>query len=108
MAPGATAFVHRRALASAQYVADFPPGVRNNAVRSATSWMDSWYTSLRPYVSGEAYQNYIDPALADWPHAYYGANLPRLQKIKVKWDPDGVWRFRQSIPVPLSPSSASA
>jgi hypothetical protein len=107
VAPGATAFVHRRALASAQYVADFPAGVAGPAVRAAATWMSSWYASLRPYVGGEAYQNYIDPALADWPHAYYGANLARLERIKAKWDPDGVWRFAQSIPMP-SPSATPA
>jgi hypothetical protein len=100
VAPGATAFVHRRALASAQYVAEFPAGVATGTVRAAARWMNSWYASLRSYMSGEAYQNYIDPALADWAHAYYGANLPRLQKVKAKWDPDGVWRFAQSIPPP--------
>ncbi len=103
VAPGATAFVHRRALASAQYVADFPSGVPNADVRAATRWLKAWYASLRPYVSGEAYQNYIDPALTDWPHAYYGANLPRLQKTKAKWDPDGIWHFPQSIPPPGLP-----
>jgi hypothetical protein len=100
VAPGATAFVHRRALASAQYVADFPAGVASSTVRATADWMSSWYASLRPYVSGEAYQNYIDPALPDWAQAYYGANLARLQQVKAKWDPDGVWRFAQSIPAP--------
>jgi FAD/FMN-containing dehydrogenase len=98
VAPGATAFVHRRALASAQYVAHFPAGVTKGRVRAATGWMNSWYASMRPYVGGEAYQNYIDPALPHWARAYYGANLARLERIKAKWDPDGVWRFAQSIP----------
>jgi hypothetical protein len=98
--PGATAFVHRRALASAQYVASFPPAVGPGDLAAATAWMNGWHKSMRPYVSGEAYQNYIDPALAGWAEAYYGANLARLQHVKAKWDPDGVWRFPQGIPPP--------
>ncbi len=110
VAPGATAFVHRRALASAQYLAQWPPSVAGGTVRAARAWMNSWYASLRPYVSGEAYQNYIDPALADWAHAYYGANLGRLEKIKAKWDPDNIWRFAQGIPPapPLAPARPTA
>jgi FAD/FMN-containing dehydrogenase len=100
VAPQATAFVHRKAIASAQYDAAFSPGVGAAALMAARKWMDSWYASLRPYMSGEAYQNYIDADLPDWEHAYYGANLTRLERVKAKWDPDDVFHFAQSIPLP--------
>ena len=37
------------------------------------------------------------PAAADWPRAYYGANLDRLVAIKERYDPDDVFRAQQSI-----------
>lgn len=100
VAPRATAFVHRSAIASAQYIAMLPASASLGAISSARSWLDTWYGSLRPYASGQAYQNYIDPSLRDWARAYYGENLPRLREIKSRWDPDDVWHFAQSIPLP--------
>lgn len=100
VSPQATAFVHRGALASAQYGANYGPSPAPADVAGAQSWMDSWYASLRPYFSGQAYQNYIDPGLGDWAQAYYGANLSRLGQVKAKWDPDDIWKFAQSIPLP--------
>jgi FAD binding domain/Berberine and berberine like len=100
VAPEATAFVHRKAIASAQYEVAFPPGVTAGPLLAGKKWMDGWYRSLRPYVSGEAYQNYIDPDLPDWEHAYYGANLAHLQRVKAEWDPDDVFQFAQGIPLP--------
>ena len=101
VAPDATAFVHRKALASAQYAAVYPEGAPPSDIAGARNWMDNWYTKMRPYVSGEAYQNYIDPLLDNWEEAYYGPNLARLREVKGKWDPDDVFHFAQSVPLPV-------
>jgi FAD/FMN-containing dehydrogenase len=86
----ATAFVHRDALCSIQYLAYGPSA-------SAAAWVRGARHSLARYVDGEAYQNYIDPDLAHWRRAYYGANLARLESIKAEADPDRVFDFRQAV-----------
>ncbi len=88
VAANATAFVHRKALFSAQY-----------SVYRNISWLNNTWQAMRPYASGEAYQNYIDPNLPNWQQAYYGANLGQLQHVKATYDPHNFFHFKQSIPI---------
>jgi FAD/FMN-containing dehydrogenase len=90
---GATAFVHRDMLFSLQYLTYFSGGGQ-----AANRWLGGVWRALRPYASGQAYQNYIDPQLERWQRAYYGSNLERLRDIKARVDPDFRFRFRQAIP----------
>jgi FAD/FMN-containing dehydrogenase len=96
VAPGETAFVHRRSLASIQYVASYPVS-RASAKDGSARWVRSARADLRPYVSGAAYQNYLDPTLTDWARAYYGDNLTRLRRVKGHYDPGNLFHYAQSV-----------
>jgi hypothetical protein len=98
VAPEATAFVHRDELFSIQYTAQWPAGSTAEATRSA-AWIEAVHAQMRPDVSGFAYQNYIDPQLSGWAHAYYGSNLRRLKSVKRHRDPTNAFRSAQSIPL---------
>ena len=91
----ATAFVHRDQLFSIQYLAYFGSA---DAGRASRAWIAGVHRAMRPFVSGEAYQNYIDADLRSWQRAYYGANLERLREVKARYDPDFRFRFPQAIP----------
>ena len=87
VAPTATAFAHREQLFCIQYYGQ----------GSSASWIDQAWTKMRPYVSGQAYQNYIDPTLKGWQQAYYAGNLPRLKATRQRVDPDHYFNFPQAI-----------
>jgi FAD/FMN-containing dehydrogenase len=95
IAPTATAFVHRRTLFSCQYFSAWSSSADDATSRA---WIKRLRESMRPFASGAAYQNYIDPTRMDWQRAYYGANLRRLIAVKRKYDPDHILRFPQGIP----------
>jgi FAD/FMN-containing dehydrogenase len=87
VAPNASAFVHRDELACIQYI----------TYDGGASWLESTYGAMRPYVSGMAYQNYIDPAQQQWQNAYYGSNYPRLLGVQRRVDPHHYFTFPQAI-----------
>ena len=95
--PDDTAFVHRGARFLAQYLAYWPADAPAEDVRRHRGWLDDLWSSLRPWAGGEAYQNYIDPALPNWRQAYYGDNLDRLQRARQQYDPDRLLGFPQGL-----------
>jgi FAD/FMN-containing dehydrogenase len=96
VSPAATAFAHRRTLFSCQYFSAWSAPADDAAGRA---WIDGFRRTMRPFASGAAYQNYIDPNRDDWKRAYYGTNPPRLVAVKRKYDPGNVLRFAQSVPL---------
>ena len=97
VAPSATAFVHRNGLFLAQYTTDWDNGAAAAGVARQHAWLRSFWSSMRPYASGQAYQNYINPDLANWRQAYYGANYTRLTPVKKTYDPTRLFTFAQAI-----------
>jgi FAD/FMN-containing dehydrogenase len=97
VAPGATAYVHRNALFQAQYTTGWTVGAASAGVARQHAWQRSFWQSMRPYASGQAYQNYVDPGLTNWRQAYYGANYTRLTQVKAAYDPDRVFTFPQAV-----------
>jgi hypothetical protein len=87
VAPRATAFVHRDQLCCIQYLSYDGGG----------AWLQSTWSAMRPYVSGMAYQNYIDSALTGWQQAYYGVNYGRLESVRRAVDPQHTFNFPQAI-----------
>jgi FAD/FMN-containing dehydrogenase len=94
VAPDATAFPHRTALAGAQIYFKTPP---ENAAATAKA-MGQVRDGLGALTGDTGYVNYIDPQLPKWAEAYYGANLPRLREVAAEYDPDRVFAFAQSVP----------
>jgi FAD/FMN-containing dehydrogenase len=95
--PDATAFVHRSSLFNISIIAQW---VRDEERAANLRWTGDLMTALRPYFSGEVYQNYADEELDDWPAAYYGTNYLRLQQIKQRYDPTDFFHHPQSIRPP--------
>jgi hypothetical protein len=97
LSPIATAFVHRNALFLAQYYTDWTWPGTSSGVANQRAWISSFYRSLHPFASGQAYQNYPDPSLVNWQQAYYGQNYGTLQHIKSMYDPGQLFTFPQAI-----------
>src|SRR5205807_8984915 len=81
VAPDATAYVHRDARFLVNFEATWEAYDTNAVVAANRGWLESIHQTMQPYVRPRSYQNWPDPALADWKQAYYGSNLRRLTEI---------------------------
>lgn len=95
IAPTATAFAHRGALALVQYTATWSaaaadPAPYDRFVRGERAALSRW-------TGDGAYVNYADPSIGNYPAAYWGANYPRLQAVKKQYDPGNLFSFAQSV-----------
>jgi FAD/FMN-containing dehydrogenase len=95
-----TAFPHRKALASFQFLhgAEAADGGEAEARRSLAAVRDG----LGPEFGTTGYVNYLDPEMPDWAEAYYGPNLPKLRAVARKYDPHAVFAFPQGLAAPRS------
>jgi FAD/FMN-containing dehydrogenase len=95
--PGDTAFVHRNALFSCQYLVGWQEGAGAEMDARCSGWIRDFHGDMHPHSTGGAFVNYIDPELSDWQHAYYGANYDRLVRVKAAYDPHNLFRLPQGI-----------
>jgi FAD/FMN-containing dehydrogenase len=93
----ATAFAHRaeRFLLKQAVVVD--PGAPAAETEAARAWLERSWAAAHPWGSGRVYPNFPDPDLADFAPAYHGGNLERLLRVRRRYDPDGFFRFPQSL-----------
>lgn len=90
-----TAYVHREALFSLLYITKW----ENDSEANINSrWVEDLRNSLLPFADG-AYVNFHDNCIKDWLEQCYFFNLPRLIKVKTKYDPENVFNFPLGIPV---------
>ncbi|KAJ3094582.1 hypothetical protein HDU97_007885 [Phlyctochytrium planicorne] len=91
-----TSFIHRGSNLVGMQISSNWQSDSTDAVGNAHT--KKWRESLLPFVSKEAYQNYIDSEVPL--EFYYGVDgLAKLKNIKKKYDPQNKFNFKQSIPM---------
>jgi FAD/FMN-containing dehydrogenase len=93
VAPSATAFPWRSALATVQITATWDRG----EPAPFDDYVQSVRRDLLPLLGNHAYSNYADASIADYGTAYWGANYPRLQEVKRAVDPANLFSWPQSV-----------
>lgn len=94
LAPDATAFAHRTALATVQYTATWQDPTK--APAPFDTYVRGFRAAMRPWLGDAAYVNYADPSIEAYGAAYWATNYKRLQQINHTVDPHGLFALPQS------------
>lgn len=57
------------------------------------------YNEIKEYTSEYCFPNFIDYDIEDYMNSYYGDNSNKLIEIKKKYDPNNIFKYKQSIPI---------
>jgi FAD/FMN-containing dehydrogenase len=98
-APADSAYFHRDATSMLRAGAHWSIGVPLADQMLLNEWLDGAYAFMRRVGAPASYVNWPNERIADWPQAYYGANLARLIEVKKRYDPRNVLASAQSIPL---------
>ncbi|KAK1991657.1 hypothetical protein LX36DRAFT_336779 [Colletotrichum falcatum] len=96
-ATGSTAYAHRDKV---RFYQSYGYSLRGPLSGPKEDLLQDIHQMLLDDVSGAphtTYPGYVDPYLEKPQEAYWGPNLPRLQRIKTEWDPTNVFDNPQSV-----------
>lgn len=99
VSPSATAYVHRNSVSLLRPAVWWINGTPRSLQRDLLDWMAESWGYIQPFTQDQAFQNWPYEKIVNWQHAYYGANFPRLVRVKRQYDPHNLFRYSQSIPV---------
>lgn len=95
IAPDDTAFPHRSEGYDFLVLCEWMKHVDSDR---CIDWTKQTYTRMQPFFGSARYVNYLDADDMGEPiAAAYGANYPRLQRTKSKYDPKNLFRMNQNI-----------
>ena len=100
VAPAATAFVGRDAQFIMNVHGRWSEPADDERVRS---WARRVFVASSPHATGSGYVNFLTEDEGERVAASYGANYPRLQQLKRRFDPDNLFRMNLNIvPAPAA------
>jgi hypothetical protein len=62
-------------------------------------FVNNIYSDIKEYTSDYCFPNFIDYDIENYMHSYYGNNSDKLIDVKKKYDPNNIFRYKQSIPI---------
>jgi FAD/FMN-containing dehydrogenase len=98
VANSATAYSHRDAIMLSSIELNWAEHDSAETVAKNEVWLKEFHEAMAEYTSRQCYQNFIDDSEPDFLHAYYGANLEKLIRVKRETDPRHIFRYPQGIP----------
>jgi len=92
--PDATAFPHRTESYNLLVLGQWSDPADGDR---CVAWVRETFAAMQPFMASARYVNYLGDDEGDPGSAAYGRNYPRLQRVKVTYDPENFFHMNQNI-----------